>query len=604
MSVDRSIVFSDKSIHHFLITGMLIIAIAIVYFLFGLLGLEVAIPPSQTGAIWPPSGIALASMLLYGVRIWPGIFIGSCCISAWTFDFNAETFQIYFATGFGATLFAYTGSYLIKKYPGFPNSLIDDKEIILFLLLGGPVSCLIPATVVVFVMSLSGFISPSEIPINWFSLWTGNTLGVLIFTPIMLTIFTPDSPLWKSRRISLALPLCVSFAIILSFFFYILKLETDRNQQLFLDDSLTFVRTLETRLNNHVRFIHSLHNFYLSSEQVEEHEFERFTQPSLYEFDENLAFRFLQYAPKNNDQNKNPFILVYHVVKEEFNNISQTLNPKLLKPLINSVSAKNTISIFIFIDNSKQTCTLYSPVYKNNSNLTGIVINTISFPLLLKSTFKESKLLLNFGLSIHNDKNNTLIYDNSQINPQHSKLEHFLNIANHDWKLTFFLDTKHLFLKTHWSIWWVLNSGLFFTSLLGLVLFILTGRYLRIEQIVKNRTNELLTAKNNAETANRSKSLFLSNISHELRTPLNGILGFSELLEKKPYLSTEDKKQITIINHCGHHLLMMINDILDISKIESNKIQISPETFNFNDFIEDIISIFKYKSDEKTYPFL
>ncbi|MCK5190604.1 MAG: MASE1 domain-containing protein, partial [Methylococcales bacterium] len=215
----------DKSKHYYLTTGLLIIAIACVYFLFGLLGLQLAVPPSQAGAVWPPAGIALASMLLYGSRIWPGIFIGNFCISAWAFGFDAQSVQVYIATGTGATLFAYVGTILIKRYSDYPKELIDDKKIILFLLLGGPVSCLIPATIGITTMTLSGIISPSEIPVNWFSWWVGDTIGVLIFTPIMLTIFAPDSSLWKRRRLTLSLPLILSFTFVLFFFFHILKLE-------------------------------------------------------------------------------------------------------------------------------------------------------------------------------------------------------------------------------------------------------------------------------------------------------------------------------------------------------------------------------------------
>ncbi|MCK5192057.1 MAG: response regulator, partial [Methylococcales bacterium] len=244
----------------------------------------------------------------------------------------------------------------------------------------------------------------------------------------------------------------------------------------------------------------------------------------------------------------------------------------------------------------------YETRKKNSERLKGIIVicfplNEIINPILIKSIINK------LGLTIHNTKNNTLLFSNAYINPKHSTLEQFIQIANQNLKLTFYLDTNHLYAETHWSIWWVIISGLLYTSLLGAGLLLLTGRYLRTEQIVKKRTAELLAAKNNAESANLAKSQFLSNISHELRTPLNGILGFSQLLQKKTDISTEDKKQISIINHCGNHLLMLIEDILDISKIESNKININPQAFDFNYFIEDIYSIFKLKANEKGLTF-
>jgi len=128
--------------------------------------------------------------------------------------------------------------------------------------------------------------------------------------------------------------------------------------------------------------------------------------------------------------------------------------------------------------------------------------------------------------------------------------------------------------------------------------------YDELEQRVQQRTQELAEAKEAAELANRSKSVFLANISHELRTPLNAILGFSSLLSHDTETRPAHREKLAIINRSGEHLLAMINDILDLSKIEAGRIDLEEHPFGLVTLIEEVSAMIRSRAGEKGLDFV
>jgi len=127
----------------------------------------------------------------------------------------------------------------------------------------------------------------------------------------------------------------------------------------------------------------------------------------------------------------------------------------------------------------------------------------------------------------------------------------------------------------------------------------------RLEIKVQERTaalaqtvEQLKWAKETADSANRSKSEFLSRMSHELRTPMNSILGFGQLLE----FSKLDEQQAESVDHilkAGRHLLTLINEVLEISRIEAGSIAISLEPVAVAEVLDEAISLMKPVARER-----
>jgi len=209
------------------------------YVLTGKLGLLLAVPPGYATVIWPPSGIALGMLLVGGARLWPGVLLASLFLNAQQSGVFADPdwFSIKLLAAFGiavgSTLQALFGRLLIARFIGLPLRFDSMRDVMRLLAVGGPLNCVVAASVGVGTLVSLGIVPLAEAPRNWLAWWSGDTLGVLLFMPlVLLAPGNREQFTWHARRIG-PLPLAALLLLLLplGLTFYLWKAATENDLQ-------------------------------------------------------------------------------------------------------------------------------------------------------------------------------------------------------------------------------------------------------------------------------------------------------------------------------------------------------------------------------------
>ena len=155
------------------------------YLMAGRLGQATTnIRSSNLGPVWPAYGVALASILLCGYRIWPAVASAAFVIAF----LSPEPYLTALGQAAGSTLAAVTGVFLLRRLAGFDNSISRLRDAVALVLLGGLGSAMVSATLGTLVLHASDVHAYSGLAAAWLIYWLGDSTGVLLVTPLILTI--------------------------------------------------------------------------------------------------------------------------------------------------------------------------------------------------------------------------------------------------------------------------------------------------------------------------------------------------------------------------------------------------------------------------------
>lgn len=479
-----------------------------------------------------------------------------------TFDFSTyssifHSTAILVSIGLGACLQAFFGSFLIRKFVGYPSPLLKNRDIILFFLLGGPISCLTNATVAVLTLAMNRMISANQMSLHWWTWWVGDSIGVLIFTPMILIRIRETKAAWKRRWKSIFIPQIIMVTLVISIFIQAQKWEVQQSEYRFTRQTEHLFQNINKNFQSYLVTLYSLKSFYENSNGLEKHKFTSLVQTFV---GEHPSIQFLSWLPvvpddqralfeEQTQRNGSPNFHITELDEDGKRVIArqkkQYIPMYFIEPLktnqenfgfdLSSLPAQET-AIETAGDTGQAFATMgeslvpgrrelglviYVPLYRKTSakmdeasrrkNVVGYIAGGYQIQNILLEVLDPESLQ---GLRIRILDTNAqvghqLVYDFQNIedltnisNPRFQDKNRKtptrtipLNMAGRQFQLEFTSTNANNSYEPSWISLSILTTGLIFTSLFGIFLFIVTGSEARtraqvVEQTVEIRRSE------------------------------------------------------------------------------------------------------------------
>lgn len=257
--------------------------ICLAYWLAGFASLQLAVPPGYTAPAFPPAGIALSALLIYGLRAWPAVCLGSLLVQIsaagpliGTPGWNPLGPLVVPA---GATLQAIAGALLARRLIGFPNALDTPRSVVLFLAVAAPISSLISPSIAIPALVWAGVIPPTEAVFNWWTWWTGDTLGVLIAAPLTFVLCGRPAAAWRPRRWGVVVPTAIALVLLALAYRQVMHWEDQRVESQFVRDAEHVADRVQKRLGVQLDVLLAIERLMAVSDDVTRDDFREYVGP-------------------------------------------------------------------------------------------------------------------------------------------------------------------------------------------------------------------------------------------------------------------------------------------------------------------------------------
>lgn len=513
--------------------------LALVYASTGWLALQIAVPPGYAAPLFPPAGIALAAMLVYGLRSLPGIFLGSLAVqilAATQSGFTLEVWPMLFLAACGATAQAGFSFYLALRLIGRDSALDSPESILLFMLVVAPIGSLISPTLGTTSLMLMQGVSAYDALFTWVNWWAGDTLGVLIMVPLLMGFMGRPASAWRSRRLHVAVPMLIALAVLAATFMQVSQWEERRLQAQLNRDADYLASLVRKRLDAQLDQVLALERLATVHPALDARVWRDFVTPLLERYPgtqnfgwsplvtdaQRAAFESAQAAVKpgfailGRDPQGNTYVVesrpeylpIVLVEPLASNRSVLGLDPLVLEQtaqaarrsrdtgmpvatrsirLVQEQGAQRGVVVYhaVFAGEARRQIGMISAVFRMDDALIAALGGGVPAGLdVCLVELDEARQRLFGPESCENDG----------WLARRMHWQETIGFAGRNWQLSIAANEVYMARLRSWGVWLTLAIGLLSTAILGAFLLLTSGRTSRIERLVEERTGQLAEA--------------------------------------------------------------------------------------------------------------
>ncbi|MDP2315474.1 MAG: CHASE domain-containing protein [Pseudomonadota bacterium] len=601
------------------------------YLVLGWVSGQLGIPPGYASAVWPPAGIAVAAAILWGPAAWPGIALGSGLLNSWL-SLHATPGEPTLAVvagalvGLGAAAQAGVAARMVARRLGTGNPLDRGQDVVLLLLLAGPVASLLNSTWSVAVLTLLGRLQPGQQLGNWLTWWVGDSIGVMLFTPMLLAWMAYPRHLWRRRWREVAGPLLLAAIAVVGTFVASSQQAELARRATFEAQANAAAGVIERELDRSIAFTESTARLFSAMTTVPESDFSEFVDPWLRV---NPTIRALVWAPvvrsstppatasgateagrlsfyerdsgghKLGVQPRALYVPVYYSEPQPLNagaiGFDVASDPELADTLARARdSGEPSLSpevTFNLTQTHERGVLVVAPVYtttvtppsvaERRAELRGYVLCAVRLGDLAASALQRSGRD-DIALGVFDTTEgpiSTVWTANTPRSADGMYTSTPVTLAGRRWVIDAWTTTPS---SEAGAGWLLLAAGLGFSGLIAAFVLDAGARATRIELLVALRTAALAQSNEALRRSNLDLKRFAHVASHDMREPLRTIASFAELLtlEQAHRLDLTGRDHLNRILAAARRMQALVNNLLDLARVDSRAVPLAPVPLN------------------------